>query len=152
MLINLKRRVTCRRWKSLEAFSKWSRNKDGLQPRCKDCAAAYYAANRDKIIPGIRERRHRVVREARTFVRNYLLSHPCVDCGEADPVVLDFDHVTGKKRKGVSDLAGQGFNIEALKAEIAKCVVRCANCHRRRTAKQLGHYKWLTADATEGVS
>jgi hypothetical protein len=86
------------------------------------------------------------------FIRNSLLSHPCVDCGEADPIVLDFDHVTGKKRKGVSDLAGQGFNIEALKAEIAKCVVRCANCHRRRTAKQLGHYKWLTADADEEVS
>jgi hypothetical protein len=52
----------------------------------------------------------------------------------------------------VSDIAGWGLNIDTLKAEIAKCVVRCANCHRRRTAKQLGHYKWLAADMAEEVS
>jgi hypothetical protein len=144
MLIMWKLCVTCHQWKSQEAFSRWRYSKDGLQARCKDCAAKYYAANRDRLIPGIKDRRRRAVREARIFVRSYFLGHPCVDCGESDPVVLDFDHVTGKKRKNVSNLAGEGASIEALKEEIAKCVVRCANCHRRRTALQLGYYKGLT--------
>ena len=49
------------------------------------------------------------------FLLDYLSAAPCVDCGERDPVVLDFDHVG---------------------PEIARCEVRCANCHRRRTIVQ----------------
>lgn len=74
----------------------------------------------------------------KAFVAAHLDSHPCVDCGEADPVVLDFDHVRGKKVRNVSDLCGAfGYcSTETLMAEIAKCEVRCANCHRRATARR----------------
>jgi hypothetical protein len=66
-----------------------------------------------------------------TYVVEYLRSHPCVDCGEDDFVVLEFDH---------RDPAGKVYNIgsslwnlslEVIKAEIDKCDVRCCNCHRR---------------------
>lgn len=69
----------------------------------------------------------------KAFVREYLLSHPCIDCGEPDPDVLDFDHrdpIT--KRATISQLIFGQFGISALTAEIAKCDVRCANCHRRK--------------------
>jgi hypothetical protein len=73
----------------------------------------------------------------RLFVLDYLLGHPCVDCGERDPVVLDFDHVRGVKKAGVCFLANIGTaSLETLRAEIEKCEVRCANCHRRKTAIQ----------------
>jgi hypothetical protein len=75
------------------------------------------------------------------FVSNYLAAHPCVDCGEADPVVLDFDHVDGKSMAISAGLIG--WSIARIIQEIRKCEVRCANCHRRRTAKQLGWYDYL---------
>jgi hypothetical protein len=32
-------------------------------------------------------------------------------------------------------LVAGGYNLETIKAEIAKCDIRCANCHRRRHLK-----------------
>lgn len=56
----------------------------------------------------------------------------CFMCGfKGDPVALDFHH-RDPKRKGnqVSTLVKQGRAEEVIKAEIDKCVVVCANCHR----------------------
>ena len=65
-----------------------------------------------------------------------VLSHAgCVDCGERDVVVLDFDHVRGKAAN-VGDLVRNEVSIARIDAEIARCEVRCANCHRRRTAER----------------
>jgi len=70
----------------------------------------------------------------RSFVRDFLEKNPCVDCGEDDPVVLDFDHVRGEKRNHVSNLVRSGSSLKTVKDEMAKCEVRCSNCHRRVTA------------------
>lgn len=72
----------------------------------------------------------------RQYVTNYLNSHPCIDCGEKDIEVLEFDHVKGVKRKAISNLIMQSYSIETLIIEIDKCEVRCANCHRRITKKR----------------
>jgi hypothetical protein len=60
-------------------------------------------------------------------------------------MVLDFDHVSGMKLMGISRMVANGGSLEALQEEIAKCVSRCANCHRRKTARERGYYAWLTA-------
>lgn len=73
-------------------------------------------------------------------VYDYLEKHPCVDCGESDIVVLDFDHVADK-RGAVSTLAARGCSLSTLDAEIAKCEVRCANCHRRVTSVRAGYFR-----------
>lgn len=74
---------------------------------------------------------------------DYLLAHPCVDCGEQDPVVLDFDHLPGfEKRFTISRAVGASTRSwDSILAEIAKCEVVCANCHRRRTAARGGFRK-----------
>lgn len=65
-----------------------------------------------------------------------------MDCGENDPIVLDFDHIDeNDKSYSISDMLKQRFAWSKIELEIKKCEVRCANCHRRRTAKQFAWYK-----------
>lgn len=61
----------------------------------------------------------------------------CVDCGERDERCLDLDHVRGTKVKNVSEMLG--CSVPRLLEEIAKCEVRCANCHRKRTVERREH-------------
>lgn len=68
------------------------------------------------------------------FVNAYKLTVGCRDCGETDSIVLDFDHVCGKKRVRLANMVGFGWSLRTIVAEIEKCEVRCANCHRRRHA------------------
>jgi hypothetical protein len=69
---------------------------------------------------------------ARMYVNRYLEEHPCVDCGYSNPMALEFDHVRGKKLFGIGDAIGAAYPLVTIVNEIAKCEIRCANCHRVR--------------------
>ena len=88
----------------------------------------------------------KIMRDVRhQFVLEYTQKHPCLKCGEDDPVVLEFDHRDrATKLFTVSEACSRKLPLKALEAEMAKCDVLCANCHRRRTAKQLGYYSYQT--------
>ena len=60
---------------------------------------------------------------------------PCTDCGELHPpYVMDFDHLDPTtKVMSVADMVTRNVSLVTLMAEIAKCEVVCANCHRIRT-------------------
>jgi hypothetical protein len=61
----------------------------------------------------------------------------CADCGlQYPPVCMDFDHTGSDKVRDISVLVTQGASIAAIDAEIAKCELVCANCHRIRTARR----------------
>lgn len=71
------------------------------------------------------------------------MEHPCMDCGEADPIVLEFDHKADSiKVESVTQMVMNNASWERITAEIEKCEVRCANCHRRRTAAQFGYKRF----------
>ncbi len=76
----------------------------------------------------------RVTRNLR-FIYRQLATSGCVDCGERDIVVLEFDHIA-QTRAAVTKLAWDGYGIEALRREMACCEVRCCNCHRRQTLER----------------
>ncbi len=85
------------------------------------------------------QKRHRV--KVRSLLFDLLLTKFCIDCGEKDPVVLDFDHRTpDTKFKSISRMLSGHYSWEALVKEIEKCDIRCANCHRRRSHKQFGYF------------
>lgn len=137
----------CKIEKDESEFNIHSSKFDRLQSHCKICnkirSKMYYAANLEKHKLEIGKRKKKVVKENIQYVWDYLKEHPCVDCGETDPIVLEFDHVRGEKKTSVSNLSRAGHCLETLVDEISKCDVRCANCHRRKTAKQFGWYSTI---------
>jgi hypothetical protein len=138
----------CGLTKPLSEFPFRSLRRQTRQWICLLCQREYtntwYAENRQRQIANSRKRSGRTTAQLRRLVREYLLEHPCVDCGESDPGVLDFDHLRDK-RANISQIVQSGLSWNALWDEIEKCEVRCANCHRRRTAQLRGYYRTLAA-------
>lgn len=79
-------------------------------------------------------------RDFQIRILKLLVVSGCVDCGEKDPIVLEFDHVRGEKVSGVAAMIRTCTNWNIIQFEIEKCEVRCANCHRKKTAKTHGWY------------
>lgn len=135
----------CKHVKPLTEFNKNKGRQDGLQTHCRQCSKKksrkYYHANREKHKQITIARKHQVIKECQQYTYDYLLFHSCVDCGENDPIVLEFDHVRGKKRNAICFMIGRGCSLTSIKKEIEKCEVRCANCHRRKTAKDFEWYR-----------
>ena len=115
---------------------------------CKPCRAEYgrehYLKNKPRYVENAMKRTQRVLRENMRRLVTYLAENPCVDCGETDPLVLEFDHQRDKRfeiARGMRDKSWAEVSIE-----IEKCEVVCANCHRRRTARTWGFTKVLFSD------
>lgn len=134
----------CNLLKDLSCFSKNKSKIDGLQTVCKSCASdkskVYYQNNSEKHKNNVRENNKLYRHKNQEFILEYLKEHPCIDCGENDPVVLEFDHLNDK-RENISRMINNASSTDSIMLEINKCVVRCANCHRRKTAKDQGWYK-----------
>ena len=134
----------CGEFRSDEEFS-WRYKSLGIRaPTCKACKAKfdhnYYKSRSDSHKQKISEQKASRRDAARNYMWNYLSTHSCIDCGESDPQLLEFDHVRGKKRGTVSQMVGQGFSLESIQDEISKCEVRCVSCHRKKTYRERGWY------------
>lgn len=110
----------CGQTKSIESFFNRKGSRDGKQSKCKEChrerQLLYYRSNRDR-------------------VGEYKVEKGCVDCGyKASPYALDFDHLFDKKYTISQHLHRKSW--DSLLEEISKCEVRCANCHRIKTAER----------------
>jgi hypothetical protein len=125
----------CGEFKSLESFAINRSKSDGRANMCRSCKkvynATYYGDTKERHNPSRAERRKRERAEVTHRLIEYLQRHPCVDCGETDIVVLDFDH---QRDKTMDIHRMRGYSWSRVAAEIEKCEVVCANDHRRRTA------------------
>jgi hypothetical protein len=144
--------TSCGARKKLTDFTVRSKNRDGHASRCRACVNAANKRRYDMRPHQAREplrlfnQKLRDDKAARVF--HYLMEHPCVDCGEPDPVVLEFDHRDSEdKRLAIAQMIERRYSWETIASEIAKCDVRCANCHRRRTSKQRRHCRTLLQES-----
>lgn len=137
----MKQCVRCGKNKTLDQFLQRNRSKGKRHSYCKECnkqaLKKHYQNNKEYY-----KRRNLKRKKAnRVKVLTYLETHPCVMCGESDPIVLDFDHIKPETKEWtMARLIAEGHAWERLEKEIDKCQVLCANCHRRKTAKEQGWY------------
>ena len=102
-----------------------------------NAAAKHYRENKGKIISRSSARNKRQRKKNKAFVDRVKRMFNCVDCGESNPVVLDFDHVKGEKKRAIADMVSNYYSIKTIKEEMRKCEIRCANCHRKKTHERM---------------
>lgn len=142
--------ATCHDSKPFEEFNIRRSAADGRQPRCRDCCKAWYVANsvQHKVAVAGRNKRHR--RDVQRWLAVYLREHPCLDCDQDDIRCLDFDHRPGEvKVMEIGKLIRYSASLAKIQLEIQKCDVRCANCHRRRTAERAGYWRQAVQEKAE---
>lgn len=143
----------CREYKSGDQFPT-RRAGRGMGSYCKPCQRGYSRRHYQvyKRRHNARRRRNQAAYRLRNqeLLREYLLQHKCVDCGYDDIRVLEFDHVRGEKIAEVCVMVDRGYAWKKIEAEIAKCAVRCANCHRRKTVTE--RRWWRSFESAVGTS
>jgi hypothetical protein len=134
----------CGEIKTMAEFTTMAANKGGRSYTCYTC----YAVKHTKYLkdnPAI------AIKCAETSQRNYelrkeefymwVMQQKCVDCGEDDFRCLEFDHLDNKSF-GIAQRVGK-VTTKRLMEEVAKCEVRCSNCHKIKTALAGDYYKYI---------
>ena len=131
----MKHCIKCGTSKPTEDFAWRNIVKGWRSPWCRGCMKAYdkerYKNPEYKL--DARRRGEAARQQGREYISDYRKSHPCVDCGNSDPRVLDFDHLRDKDYN-VANM--WGLSVARIQKEIDKCEMRCANCHRIVTCER----------------
>lgn len=128
------RRYRARHGKSTKSLTARTRDRSWRQAnkaRMAEHHDRYRAKNATKIL----RKQQEVARIQRNRdLVNSLKGAPCTDCKTSfHPCAMDFDHRDrATKTKNVAQLVFKASTTRLL-AEIAKCDLVCANCHRIRT-------------------
>jgi hypothetical protein len=138
----LKRCSTCGVTKPGTQFNVRQRAPDGRQSRCRDCCRAWYLTHKADHMAGVARRNKAYRVQTQERLAAHLAEHPCVDCGEDDISASSSTIGTAWTRllPSRSCCSGDG-SWRTIAKEIEKCDVRCANCHRRRTADQFSTWR-----------
>lgn len=89
----------------------------------------YYQKNKEYH----RERRVNQQARIRGWLKEIKANLACSECGETHPACLDFHHRNpAEKVFTIANAVQLGLSRARLEAEIAKCDVLCANCHRKK--------------------
>lgn len=128
---------------SFDSFTKRTKSKDSLHSWCRECTKSNDNFREGKRSVNASERNRRRRHKINRAIDDYLLEHPCIDCGEKDIIILEFDHINDDKEFTIGAWSSLKVNLEQIMNEIAKCEVRCVNCHRRITAKRNQWIRYL---------
>lgn len=131
--MGLRRCCRCKEAKPQEGFypSMWNRPKHGIW--CKSCHQAYGRARTPEQKRRGYDAALRGLKRKYDWAWDYKQQRGCLDCGERHPACLDFHHRDqATKTMSVSECCRSNLTLDKILAEIAKCDLLCANCHRKR--------------------
>lgn len=96
----------------------------------------HYEANKEKYL--LRNKQYRLkIREMMCSIKE---NKPCTDCKQYFPYyVMDFDHLDASTKVNDINFLSSTGRIGAVKKELEKCELVCANCHRIRTHNRLSN-------------
>jgi hypothetical protein len=148
MTMHLRRCGSCQELKPIAEFSlRQRRGRAHRDNYCRACRAEYvrehYAQHKDRYVAQAVRRKKELALQRAGYLIALFRARPCVDCGEDDALVLEFDHLGDKKFNITKGITAHSW--QAVLDEIAKCDVVCANCHRRRTASRAGSIRFALA-------
>ncbi len=127
----MKKCCKCNELKPITEFSKNRSTKDGLQRECKSCRKSvqreHYQLNKEKSF--IRAKRQK--EKYKKAWDEYKETLECTVCGENHAPCLDFHHLDPSEKDFNISQKVKDMSLERIKLEIEKCVVLCANCHRK---------------------
>src|SRR3989344_6389889 len=113
------------------------KSKGIYQCQCKICTRKnirnHYINNKKYYLDKAQKRNLGLRTEINKYILDYFKDHYCIDCGESDPVVLEFDHRDRVQKDAHVSGFLRAMRLDRVKSEIEKCDVRCANCHRKKT-------------------
>lgn len=89
----------------------------------------YYATHRQEELDRVRKRK----KQLRKWFNGYKQTLVCSKCGENHPACLEFHHLNEKTKSfRISEAIEQrGCSKDRIMSEISKCIVLCANCHKK---------------------
>ena len=128
----------CRQEKPKSEFNKNSHKRDGLQTCCRDCTKisnSFSYKHSEKRRKSIRANNIAARSKNLKLIRRYKSFCKCLICKESDHAVLDLHHLNSADKEYNPSFT-VSLSKKRMKAEIRKCVVLCANCHRRLHAGQ----------------
>jgi len=128
--------IICKEDKALDEFSWKNKNKEIKSRECKECHKKirniYYQNNKEKE----KQRTSIVKKKYRQWFKDLKMTFKCSKCSEDHISCLDFHHIDPKEKEfNLSQALNRGIGKEKLLKEIEKCIILCANCHRKE------HYK-----------
>lgn len=134
----------CDQEKEATEFAFKNKARGTLQRWCRVCQAAanrkHYLNNKQIYITRAITRQQSIVEGNRNRIHTYLSTHPCIDCGNTDIHALKFDYVQETKGKSIVQQMHDAVSWSIIENEIAKCEVRCANCHRIKSCERGGNW------------
>lgn len=121
----------CKVEKQLSNFRKDSSRKDGYQHKCKECARVHQnSLYVERYAPKTRERNAKRRATGKALI-DEARSCGCSLCGEDDLSCLEFHHKDPSEKEFQIGGSGTNFNLDRIRSEIEKCIVVCANCHKK---------------------
>jgi hypothetical protein len=105
-------------------------NQEEQQRKSREYMRQYYLNHKEELDQRNREK----YAKRRLWFESFLSSQKCSVCGFSDPECLDFHH-KNPSTKDYCITQILSFSIERINREMEKCIILCANCHRKEHAK-----------------